>query len=156
MKVVNVPSNINITYRSTYNQSSNGIHMEELIHESIIKKYKDVQTDLIYLPIYWTSYYVKNNYGKDTVSLDNFLNTLDKTKRYFTVTQYGCGIINVTIDFDLFVFSAGGGGLQKLYYTDRRVFDGNPANDEIPLLYTPSVVLICASANLLPRTADIY
>lgn len=65
-----------------------------------------------YLPIFWTSYYVNHNYGNDKVKLQelqDFINSLDKSKKYFTIVQYDDGILNDVSGIDLKVFGMGGG-----------------------------------------------
>lgn len=66
----------------------------------------------IYLPVFWTSYYVNNNYGKDQKALSElqtFINSLDKSKKYFTILQYDDGILNDISGLDIKVFGSGGG-----------------------------------------------
>lgn len=65
-----------------------------------------------YLPIFWTSYYVNHNYGNDHRSmqaLQEFINSLDKSKKYFTIVQYDDGILNDISALDIKVFGMGGG-----------------------------------------------
>lgn len=61
-----------------------------------------------YLPIFWTAYYVNNNYGKDEVSklqLQLYLNHLDRTKKYFTIIQYDDSVLNDVSHLDLYQFN---------------------------------------------------
>lgn len=63
--------------------------------------YRGCKTDRVYLPIFWTSYYVNNDYGKNEESLKVlhfFLQDLDKLKKYFTLVQYDDGTM---IDWNL-------------------------------------------------------
>jgi len=65
-----------------------------------------------YLPIFWTGYYVKFKYGKDKAALANlqqFLNKLDRSRKYFTIVQYDDGILNDISHLDIKVFSMSGG-----------------------------------------------
>lgn len=65
-----------------------------------------------YLPVFWTSYYVNNNYGNDKrkiKELQNFIDSLDKSKKYFTIVQYDDGILNDLSGIDIKVFGMGGG-----------------------------------------------
>lgn len=65
----------------------------------------------IYLPIYWTGYYVRNQYGKDTAAikhLQGYLNNLDKSKKYYTICQYDDGILNDLSGLDIRVYSMSG------------------------------------------------
>jgi hypothetical protein len=64
-----------------------------------------------YLPIYWTNYYISKNYGQDDTSdLQRYLDSLDRSKRYFTIVQWDDGILNKIHDLDLLIFSSGGMG----------------------------------------------
>lgn len=63
-----------------------------------------------YLPIHWTSYYVNNKYGKDKKALkrlQDFIDTLDKNDKYFTILQYDDKILNNINDLDILVYSMG-------------------------------------------------
>jgi hypothetical protein len=63
-----------------------------------------------YLPIHWTSYYVNNKYGKDKLAikkLQDFINTLSKSDKYFTIIQYDDGILNNIKGLDILVYSMG-------------------------------------------------
>ena len=65
-----------------------------------------IETDREYLPIFWTSFYLRKNYGRDDISdLQGYLNSLDSTKKYFTLIQYDDGILNDVSHLDLYVFS---------------------------------------------------
>lgn len=64
-------------------------------------------TEYTYIPIQWTNYLVKNNYGKELDDLLFFLNSkLNKKQKYFTVIQYAGGPI-VQLD-NCLIFSMGG------------------------------------------------
>lgn len=65
-----------------------------------------------YLPIHWTSYYVNHAYGKDQKALSElqqFIDSLDTDKKYYTVLQYDDGILNDISKLDIKVFGSGGG-----------------------------------------------
>lgn len=65
-----------------------------------------------YLPIHWTSYYVNHGYGKDQKALSElqqFIDSLDTDKKYYTVLQYDDGILNDISGLDIKVFGSGGG-----------------------------------------------
>ena len=53
----------NQSIRQDYPSYSSGKNMEEIFYEYFLKEHTNIQTDLIYLPIFWTSYYVINGYG---------------------------------------------------------------------------------------------
>lgn len=68
----------------------------------------DVNKTRIYLPIFWTAYYVNNNYGQDKEAINRlqiFIDGLDKTKKYFTIIQYDDGILNDISELDLYQFN---------------------------------------------------
>ncbi len=65
----------------------------------------------IYLPVYWTGYYVKHNFGQDKRAialLQRFIDSLDKSKSYFTIVQYDDGILNSLDGLDIKVFAMSG------------------------------------------------
>lgn len=67
--------------------------------------------DRIYLPIQWTALYVNGNFGKDQRVIRNiqeYLNTLDVTKKYYTIVQYDDGILNDISHLDIKVFAMSG------------------------------------------------
>jgi len=78
-----------------------------MIEQYVSQNYKG-EHNRIYLPIYWTNYYVNNAYGNgDIKPLYYFLDSLDKTKKYFTICQYDDGILEKPNDLDLLMFSSG-------------------------------------------------
>lgn len=69
------------------------------------------ERDRIYLPIQWTALYCNNNFGKCDRTyrhIQNFLNDLDRTKKYYTIVQYDDGIINDISHLDMKVFAMSG------------------------------------------------
>tara|TARA_R110000751_G_scaffold86231_3_gene171803 strand:+ start:13842 stop:14657 length:816 start_codon:yes stop_codon:yes gene_type:complete len=69
------------------------------------------ETKREYLPVCWTNYYVSKNYCNDDMSdIQDYLNSLDREKKYFTVCQWDDGIRNNTDGLDLFVYASGGVG----------------------------------------------
>lgn len=68
-------------------------------------------TDRVYLPIFWTSYYCKHKYGKDYRAiqlLQMFLETLDRSRKYFTIVQFDDGILNDLTGLDIKVYAMSG------------------------------------------------
>ncbi len=64
-------------------------------------------TEREYLPIFWTSYYVCNNYGnnkKALYDLQQFIDSLDKSKKYYTIIQYDDSILNDVTGLDILRF----------------------------------------------------
>ncbi len=65
-----------------------------------------------YLPVMWTAFYVKNKFGQHKpamVDLQKFLNTLDRSKKYYTIIQYDGGLLHNVSHLDIKVFSMSGG-----------------------------------------------
>lgn len=68
--------------------------------------------DRIYLPINWCGFFVNHNYGKNRTamqSLQRFLNGIDRSKKYWTCTQYDLGILSNINHLDIKVYGSGGG-----------------------------------------------
>lgn len=85
----------------------------------------------LYLPVMWTAYYCRHKYGKDPraiESLQNFLNTLDRTKKYYTIVQYDDGVLNDVSMLDIKVYS----------------MSGKPMDHPLPL--------VCQPHDPIPRT----
>lgn len=65
-----------------------------------------------YLPVNWCGYFVNNDYGNNKramFQLQRFINTLDKGKNWWTVTQYDLGVISDISKLNIKVFGSGGG-----------------------------------------------
>lgn len=96
----------------------------DLIFEEWFYKHFTGERERVYLPVFWTAYYVNHNYGKDKkaiADLQTFLNTLDRTKKYFTICQYDDGIMNEVRHLDIKVFG----------------MSGHPIDYPLPLLCKP-------------------
>lgn len=99
--MVNVPEKFRPHIKVDYPEGNNPIFEEwfytHCTHES-------------YLPIFWTSYWVNNRYGKDLKAkreLQNFVNSLYKSKQYFTIVQYDDGPL-VKLPSNVKVFAMSG------------------------------------------------
>lgn len=60
-----------------------------------------------YLPVFWTSYFVNNNYGNDLEAkqrLQDYIDSLDRSKKYWTCVQYDNGCVVDFKDLDIFIF----------------------------------------------------
>lgn len=155
-----VPEKFQPNYVSTYPCYSSGKNMEEIMFEMLKEKQtqNEIETEYIYLPIFWTSYYVTHNYGKNIDDLYEFLKTLDKSKKYFTVVQAAFGIFVKNYNLNITVFTAGGGGLNIYnsetmheieYYDMRRmIFYGNKGTYDIPLMCLPQFPEISISKDI--------
>ena len=96
---------------------NNKIIFEEYFYNWFIEN--KVQTSKTYLPIFWTNYYISKDYTQQDVSEINiFLDTLDKSKEYFTIIQWDDGIVNPFEYKNIYVFGQGGGGGKKGYIGD--------------------------------------
>ena len=69
-------------------------HNELIFEEWFAEEYKGCNTDRELLPVFFTSYWVNNNYGNDLKArgeLHEFLSIVDKSKKYFVPIQYDDG-----------------------------------------------------------------
>jgi hypothetical protein len=85
---------------------------KEPFEQYFFRKFVELKpnTFRVYLPIFWTSYYVNNKYGSDESALkylQTYLSTLDKSLKYFTILQYDDGILNDLSGLDILVYSMG-------------------------------------------------
>lgn len=106
--MINVPEKFRPRIKVEYPQDNKQI-FEEWFYDNCT--HVD-NPDRTYIPVFWTSYYVNNNYGNDKQALSDlqdFINSLDKSKKYFTIVQYDDGILNDLSGIDIKVFGMGGG-----------------------------------------------
>ncbi len=146
MIIQDIPHIFQPHYTSIYPPYSCGKNIEEIFYAYFVEQRHSIETDLVYLPVFWTSYYIMNNYGQNIEPIYNWLDQLDKTKQYFTIVQYDSGIFIKNKPPNLIVFSAGGGGLnyksdcekqETFYNLKRSIFHGNTADYTIPLSCLP-------------------
>lgn len=107
--ILHVPNEFRLHHPFPY-PPDNTLIFEEWFYENF--KSADVTEERIYLPIFWTSYYVTHRFGQDKKAmsfLQFFLNTLDTSKKYYTIVQYDDGILNDVSHLDLKIFGMGGG-----------------------------------------------
>lgn len=149
MIICDIPKIFQPSYKSSYIPYGNGENIEELFYDGMVPIKDDIVTDLVYLPVFWTSFYILRNYGANIVDLQKWLDSLDTTKQYFTVVQYATGILveNPSLYPHIKVFSAGGGGFNNSGLTvkmehfnglNRHIFNGNTGDHTIPLFCQPS------------------
>jgi hypothetical protein len=123
--MIEIPKEFQPEQRNAYPSYCTSDMMEQYVAKNLVTD----GIERIYLPIYWTNYYVQNDYGKGNISpLYRFLDSLDKNKKYFTCVQYDDGILEMPSDLDLMVFSSGhpsGVSLPLLpsHYLDKPVTD---------------------------------
>jgi hypothetical protein len=92
---------------------NNNTIFEEFFYDFYVNN--NINTERIYIPILWTNLYINRNYGNSNMDdVQSFLNTLDKSKKYFTVLQYDDGILQNIDDIDILVFCSGGGGQKNV------------------------------------------
>ena len=146
MIIQDIPSIFQPAYRSNYPEYSSGKNIEEIFFKYFLDNKDNIHTEYIYLPVFWTSYYVLNQYGENIQPLYNWLDTLDNSKKYFTIVQYASGIYIRNPINNILVFSAGGGGLNNktscmredtFFGLKRHIFYGNTGNYNIPLICLP-------------------
>jgi len=146
MEIYNIPSQFQPEYSKK--------HIEEILFEIIKTNIQHIQSDYIYLPVFWTSYYILHDFSDRSGELSGWLDTLDKSKKYFTIVQFDSGIYVKNYDIDIMVFTAGGGGMNigvgdldhdecicKIEYNGirRSVFCGHKGIYDIPLLCLPEI-----------------
>jgi hypothetical protein len=105
--MIDVPERFRQRIRVEYPENN-----KQIFEEWFYDHYTEKKGNRLYLPVFWTSYYVNNRYGKDQHSIDDlqgFINSLDKSKKYFTIVQYDDGILNDISGLDIKVFGMGGG-----------------------------------------------
>ncbi len=85
----------------------NTIIFEEYFYNYVIENSISLKREL--LPIFWTNYYISNNYANGNMSnLQDYLKTIDADKKYATVVQWDDGILQDISHLDLLVFAQGG------------------------------------------------
>ena len=152
MQILNIPKIFQPVYKSSFPPYSNGLNLEEIFYKYYFSKFKDsMKIDRIYIPIFWTSFFILRGYGKNIKDLCDFLDkSLKKNKKYFTIVQNASGIYwDNKNNIDILIFSSGGGGINKSkekainrIFLDkikkyRDIFIGKEAEYFLPLLCFP-------------------
>lgn len=107
MNIINVPRQFRPPINVEYPPGNS-----KIFEQWLIDNVGEFESDRWYLPVNWCGFYVNNKYGKNRnamAALDRFLRTLDRKKKYWTVTQYDLGIISNISGLDIKIFGAGGG-----------------------------------------------
>ncbi len=105
--MIQVPSQFRIPIRVEYPPNN-----KQIFEEWFAVNYIKTNHERIYLPIMWTSFYVNHKYGQDIRQLRKlqvFIESLDRSKKYYTNLQYDDGILNDISMLDIKVFGSGGG-----------------------------------------------
>jgi hypothetical protein len=95
MKIVELGKMFRPGTSHVYPPFKNGRYMEEFAYETLLAKKDEIQTDLVYLPIFWTN--LQNHPGftqskaKYQIVLDQVLQTYPQNTRYFTIVQHDDG-----------------------------------------------------------------
>jgi hypothetical protein len=78
-----------------YPPFKNGRYMEEYCYEILMKRKEEIQTDIVYIPIFWTNLQthagfasMKSNYQ---ILLTNALQSFPETTKYMTIVQHDDG-----------------------------------------------------------------
>ena len=95
-------------------------NIEAKVYEEIINNFSKLNSQLIYLPIQWTNYFVKNQYGKNISDLQKYVDSLPSNNKYFSVVQYAGGPL---IDRGNVVFFGAGGFFNTKLYEDSSYID---------------------------------
>lgn len=101
--MINVPEQFMPTINTVYPYENYEIFEDWVSHQKII-----THTDRHYLPIQWTAYQVNNNYGNDKnalLALQQFVDSLPRDLKYWTICQYDDGILVDLKDLDVLTFS---------------------------------------------------
>ena len=126
--IENVPEIFIVKTNHTY-PPFNDVIFEEFFYNYM--KDNNINTERIYLPILWTNFYLSRGNGDGYMTdLQLFIDSLDKTKKYFTVLQYDDGILQNINDLDISVFCSGGGG--------QKIVPNKNTGYPIPLLCKPN------------------
>ena len=110
--VIKTPRRFSLRTNHTYPPHNNQI-FEEYFYDYFINHSPEVERH--YLPILWTNFYLSRGNGSGFMKdIQDFLDSLDKSKKYFTVLQYDDGILQDLSDLDIQVFCGGGGGQREV------------------------------------------
>jgi len=126
MKVVRLPKNLKIFKKVDYPPHNIGFNLEGEITKRLLESAKNIETNLKFLPIQWTNYFIKNKYGKNLSELEKYNNKKLKNKKnnYFTVIQYADGHLVETEN--ILFFSASG--------LDKKLLNKSTSYIKIPLI----------------------
>jgi len=89
--MINVPAKFQPKINTFY-PPENWTEFERWFFEN----YKEDVSDREYLPIFFCAYHVNNNYGQDKKArydLQEYIDSLDPNKKYFTLSQYDDGVM---------------------------------------------------------------
>lgn len=115
MKVIQVPAIFQPTNRAPY-PDHNNTTLEEEMSSRLIPEASKINSSLSYLPIFWTTYFVRNNFSHDEAAmrrLKQFVSTIKEP--WFTITQYDDGCLMTSEDTKQKFISMSAGGHGDIY-----------------------------------------
>jgi hypothetical protein len=103
--MVSVPEKFSPRIKVDYPEGNKPIFEEWFREQTRITKSGSAE----YLPVFWTSYFVNNAYGKNLRAkkeLQQFIHSLDRAKKYFTIVQYDDGpLVDLPSNIKVFAMS---------------------------------------------------
>jgi hypothetical protein len=110
--MINVPEQFRPHIRVDY-PPNNQMIFEEWFHKSVCQMFPCGlvgwhQGVREYLPVFWTPYHVNNDYGHNPIKrklLQDFIDSLPRGKKYFTIVQYDDGCLVDFKDLDILIFN---------------------------------------------------
>ncbi len=107
MRIANVPGALQ-TPSHRYPPHAVGVGIEEYFGQYAREHAAGLDTDWIYLPVYWTNNYVRSEFAVSPRA-QQVLDSLDERERYFTIVQCDDGIYG-QLPSNVLAFGAGGTG----------------------------------------------
>jgi len=97
LRIIDVPSQLMLKMPIKYppHQGRNPM-IEEKFFIYFKKNFKQINSDYVYLPVQWTSFHLKNNYGENVQPLIDYQNEIIKqmpNEKFFTIVQYDGGTL---------------------------------------------------------------
>jgi hypothetical protein len=95
LRILDIGKQFRIATSHVYPPFKKGRYMEEYCYEMLSSKKDDIQTDMVYLPIFWTN--LQNHPGfasmkaKYQIILDHALSSLPLNTQYMTIVQHDDG-----------------------------------------------------------------
>jgi len=128
-KYIDVPFIFRPTAPFEYPKGNN-LWFEEYFYNEF-QKHKP-NTFRVYLPIFWSNIYCAEDDGKSISmqQLYDYLNTLDKSLKYFTICQYDDGLMFEPSDFGLDILVYASGKYQNGYYPIPLLSNNSYSNSE--------------------------
>ncbi len=108
MRVADIPPELQSPSHHYPRHATTGVGIEKYFGRYASAHATDLDSDWIYLPIYWTNNYVREKFAALPVA-QYALDSLDERERYFTIVQCDDGIYE-QLPSNVLVFGAGGVG----------------------------------------------